>query len=145
MTNTDRADQLATLFERIRSLDRAPAYAELLEHNLGFSHVKALHLISSHTEVAMKDLAAWLRIAPPSVTTLVRRLEEVGLVERVRSESDSRVWLLRLTPYGRDLSERMRRRRLEHMGRLLATLAPGDQALLLDLLGRAVAAAEREE
>jgi DNA-binding MarR family transcriptional regulator len=46
------------------------------------------------------DLAARLQLAQSTVTELVKRAEDVGLVEREWSDEDGRVALLRLTPEG---------------------------------------------
>src|SRR5438309_12062613 len=46
------------------------------------------------------ELAERLQLAQSTVTELVRRAEETGLVEREQSASDGRVAHLRLTPEG---------------------------------------------
>jgi DNA-binding MarR family transcriptional regulator len=46
------------------------------------------------------DLARRLQLAQSTVTELVKRAEDVGLVERQWSDADARVALLRLTPEG---------------------------------------------
>src|SRR5437763_16816373 len=46
------------------------------------------------------ELAERLQLAQSTVTELVSRAEEVGLVERAQSDSDGRVTDLRLTPEG---------------------------------------------
>jgi DNA-binding MarR family transcriptional regulator len=46
------------------------------------------------------ELAKQLQLAQSTVTELVSRAEEVGLVEREQSNSDARVANLRLTPEG---------------------------------------------
>jgi DNA-binding MarR family transcriptional regulator len=46
------------------------------------------------------ELAQRLQLAQSTVTELVRRAEEVGLVQRERSEADGRVALLSLTEEG---------------------------------------------
>jgi DNA-binding MarR family transcriptional regulator len=46
------------------------------------------------------DLAERLQLAQSTVTELVRRAEEVGLIQREPSAKDGRVALLRLTPEG---------------------------------------------
>ena len=46
------------------------------------------------------ELADRLQLAQSTVTELVRRAEEAGLVEREQSEQDGRVAHLRLTPEG---------------------------------------------
>ena len=46
------------------------------------------------------ELAERLKLAQSTVTELVRRAEEVGLVERTQSQADGRVAYLELTPEG---------------------------------------------
>jgi DNA-binding MarR family transcriptional regulator len=46
------------------------------------------------------ELAERLQLAQSTVTELVRRAEDVGLVERERSPNDGRIAFLRLTPEG---------------------------------------------
>src|SRR5438128_9787984 len=46
------------------------------------------------------ELAARLQLAQSTVTELVRRAEETGLVDREQSHTDARVVHLRLTPEG---------------------------------------------
>jgi DNA-binding MarR family transcriptional regulator len=46
------------------------------------------------------ELARQLQLAQSTVTELVSRAEEIGLVERERSSEDGRIAFLRLTPEG---------------------------------------------
>jgi DNA-binding MarR family transcriptional regulator len=46
------------------------------------------------------ELAQQLQLAQSTVTELVSRAEEIGLVERERSSEDGRIAYLRLTPEG---------------------------------------------
>jgi DNA-binding MarR family transcriptional regulator len=46
------------------------------------------------------ELAQQLQLAQSTVTELVSRAEEIGLVERERSSEDGRIAHLRLTPEG---------------------------------------------
>src|SRR5205814_9572970 len=52
------------------------------------------------------ELAERLQLAQSTVTELVRRAEEVGLLERERSPDDGRIAFLRLTPEGERRLER---------------------------------------
>ena len=51
------------------------------------------------------ELAARLRVEPPTVTKMLRRLENCGLVERRRDTGDARSFRVYLTEAGRDLRE----------------------------------------
>jgi len=52
------------------------------------------------------ELAERLHLAQSTVTELVSRAQEAGLVDREQSQSDARVAHLRLTPEGEDRLER---------------------------------------
>lgn len=142
MTIQNRAEHLALLFERVRSLYTLPAFTELMHLNLSFSHLKTLRHVAHNGPVSMKELAEVLHMTPPSVTALVRRLEQTGLLERCRHASDSRIWLVRLTDQGSTLMATIHRQRVQLMQQLIETLHPDEQQLLLDLLERAVTTAE---
>jgi DNA-binding MarR family transcriptional regulator len=60
--------------------------------------IKGAPRLTEHATVT--DLAERLQLAQSTVTELVRRAEEVGLIEREPSAKDGRVVLLRLTPEG---------------------------------------------
>ena len=56
---------------------------------------------ADHSEQStVTELAERLQLAQSTVTELVRRAEEIGLVERERSSFDGRIAHLRLTPEG---------------------------------------------
>jgi DNA-binding MarR family transcriptional regulator len=56
---------------------------------------------ADHSEQStVTELADRLQLAQSTVTELVRRAEEIGLVERERSSVDGRIAHLRLTPEG---------------------------------------------
>ena len=55
------------------------------------------------------DLVRALRLDPSTVTRMVGRLEEQGVVSRVASPRDGRAVIISLTPHGRDLQGDVRR------------------------------------
>src|ERR1041384_586556 len=56
---------------------------------------------NGHESSTVTELAERLQLAQSTVTELVSRAEEIGLVERAQSDSDGRVTNLRLNPEGR--------------------------------------------
>ena len=78
------------------------------------------------------QLASRLRLAQTTVTDLVSRAEDVGLIERERSATDARVSLLRLTAEGeRRLARSIRahaseRERLREMLQQMSTTPPSE-------------------
>jgi DNA-binding MarR family transcriptional regulator len=101
-----------------------------------------LEWVASHPRCSLQDLADGLGLTPPTVSVGVRRLEEIGLLERHPDPEDGRAWQLDLTAQGAALWQRVQRYRSEKTRRLLAGLMPEEQQTLLALLERALDAAE---
>jgi DNA-binding MarR family transcriptional regulator len=55
---------------------------------------------AANQQSTVTELSERLQLAQSTVTELVRRAEETGLVERERSSVDGRIAYLRLTPEG---------------------------------------------
>ena len=77
------------------------------------------------------ELAVIEGVAQPSMTILVNRLEQSGLVERRRDPGDQRVVLVALTDAGRDYRLQRRRSWAEEFFRLIEKLPEDELAALL--------------
>ena len=82
----------------------------------------------------LTELSERLLIRPPSVTGLVDRLERGGLVIRDAAPNDLRAKVLRLTPKGRQLVERVLKGHAGQIERVLAGLTAAEQRELHRLL-----------
>jgi len=69
------------------------------------------------------ELSERLQLAQSTVTELVRRAEDAGLIEREPSESDGRVAYLRLTAEGERRLERVAEKLTVERARLQETIA----------------------
>jgi DNA-binding MarR family transcriptional regulator len=77
--------------------------AEAGHEGITRSHLTVLQPLLRRPEGArLTDLAAWAHIAKPSMTYLVRNLEERGYVERTPDPVDGRAQQVRLTERGQD-------------------------------------------
>jgi len=54
------------------------------------THFDVLMYIAEKGEVTMKSIASWLHITPPSASSLIEKLVEKKLVNRIQSDSDRR-------------------------------------------------------
>ena len=68
------------------------------------------------------ELAAAEQVRPPTITSLVRGLEEDGLVRRAAHPDDGRAVRVRATARGERLMRRARARRVENVAALLEPL-----------------------
>ena len=77
------------------------------------------------SEVAQRE-----RIQRPTVTRLLARLEQAGLVQRTPDPADRRSSLLSSTPAGHELMEELRTRKTAYLARRLERLDPEERATL---------------
>lgn len=82
-----------------------------LEGELTPSQLSALSSIERHGPVQLSELAAIERVQPPSMTKIVAKLEEHGLVERSSDPADRRVSLVRASAAGERALRRSRSRK----------------------------------
>ena len=79
----------------------------------------------------MSDLAECAQTSQASLTGIIDRLEEHGLVERVRSRDDRRVVEVTLTPAGGEETRRVRSMILDSLDLVLTPLATQERQQLL--------------
>lgn len=110
-----RASQLARKFadEALSSFDVTPA-----EYNL-------LRIVERHKGVTASEAQERLMVAAPSITQLVRSLEQKKFLRRERSVSDARVQHLYLAGEGKNLLSRAR----AEIRKRSAALLPEEPAL----------------
>lgn len=94
------------------------------------SQLSALTSLSLHGPMSLGELAAVEQVAPPSMTRIAGRLEEMGLLERRGDASDRRVARVTVTASGNELLEETRTRRDLFIARRLAALSEADQEKL---------------
>jgi DNA-binding MarR family transcriptional regulator/N-acetylglutamate synthase-like GNAT family acetyltransferase len=78
------------------------------------------------------DLSRGLGLDPGYLSRTLARLEQQGLVEKIRSEADGRRRLLSLTPAGKDAFSLLDARSREEVAEMLGGLSEGEQQRLLD-------------
>ncbi|WP_179400653.1 MarR family winged helix-turn-helix transcriptional regulator [Burkholderia guangdongensis] len=85
------------------------AYKPLLDKlSLTYPQYLAMLVLWERDDLAVKDIAARLDLDSATVTPILKRLEALGYVERVRSAADERVVFVRLTADGAALKDTAR-------------------------------------
>ena len=90
----------------------------------------ALATVERHGPMTPSELATRERIQRPTVTRILARLEEAGLVLRTPDPHDRRSSLVTATAEGRALLEELRTRKTAYLARRLEGLSPEDRATL---------------
>ena len=103
--------------------------------------LSALSVIVFAGPVTLGDLASAEQVRPPTMTRLVRALENAGLVRRETDPNDGRVVRLRSTAKGERLLYAGRARRVQRLSEPIAELGAADHDTLTraaDILSRVV-------
>ena len=103
------------------------------------SMLSALSSIERLGPLSLGDLASAERVTPATLSVIVGRLERAGLIERESDPADGRVVLVSVSPHGKRLMERSRRRKTAYLARGLERLDTSDR----EALARALPALER--
>jgi DNA-binding MarR family transcriptional regulator len=142
-----RAPALDRIVDRAGSLFRllhASQTQDWLTVDLTMPQLKALMCVAHASGAATSgQIAHGLGVGLSTVTGIVDRLCEHGLVARREDPEDRRITRVVPTPQGRELVERLLQYRNERMLAILSRLAPDQLAVVEQALGYLVGAAEQ--
>lgn len=65
---------------------------------------KYLQALDIDPPLTMTDLADQFLLAKPTVTNMVNKFKKAGLIKRIRSKTDQRIYYLNLTPLGQTMA-----------------------------------------
>jgi DNA-binding MarR family transcriptional regulator len=112
-----------------RAVLRATRTAEGLPE-LPEAQIELLRVLTADGPLAPREVAARLRIAPSTVSNLVKALTTAGLVERTADPDDARAVVLTASARALDLLARYDRASASALARAVAELPPADRATL---------------
>ncbi len=123
-------EELFRLLARLRRAVRRRAGRPVELEALTGAQLELVRLVRRQPGLAVAEAAAELRLAPNTVSTLVRQLRRQGLLRRSVDANDRRVARLDLSPGIRRKVDAWRDRRLEAVGAAIAALPTADQRRL---------------
>jgi DNA-binding MarR family transcriptional regulator len=97
---------------------------------------KVLFRLTREPGLRQIELADMLDIEPITLSRIVDRLEEGGLVERVSDPADRRAWRLHVTPRAQPLVEKLRAIADEMIAEAFAGIDPKEIEITREVLGR---------
>jgi MarR family transcriptional regulator, organic hydroperoxide resistance regulator len=112
------------------------------DFQLNPAQVHLLLNLEPEVGVPMSELAEALACDASYITSLVDKVEDRGLVQRLPSPADRRVKLISLTPEGVDTRERLLER-CSQPPPFIAALSDTDKTALRDIFLRATQAAQK--
>jgi len=86
--------------------------------------------------ITQMQLCEHLKCEPPTVTNMVKSLEQNGFIYRKRDDQDARVMRIFLTEKGKELEKPVRLKWKQHQDNLLQPISAEERLILRDLLKR---------
>ena len=102
------------------------------------SQLSLLLSLSEHPGCRVQDTAERLELTAPTISIGVRRLENMGLVQRGADPDDQRAVCLYLSPQGRKIASKARSLRAAKLETMLSPLTMDEQESLLEMLEKVV-------
>jgi len=135
LTSAQLADQLRVAIARLsRRLRQTRPMGELTQNQ-----ISVLASLEHAGALTPRELAEAERVQPPTMTKVLARLEERGLVQRAPHPTDGRQVLLSNTEAGRAVLNEQRRMKAEWLTARLGQLSQADR----DVLGQAAEILDR--
>ncbi len=119
--------------------------AEVHHHEkTGLRHLEFGVMVRLHDTPGLdqNSLADWMTLDRTTISTLVFRLEQQGLIERAVNGADRRARMLRLTPVGKALHDRVRPKSQAAQDRILDVLTAAERRAFVEMLDRVIEANE---
>ena len=132
--------RFAELMKRVRRLGLDSLNAA--ESAASPAQMTLIDWIAAHPGCGVQDIAAGLRLAPPTISISVKRMQQNGVVERKPDPADARAVQFTLTRRGQDIYDMHQAYQKRKFQQLLSGLSPQEQETLIALLERALQSAE---
>jgi len=114
---------------------RCAGTGRMVKAGISMTHLHILWVLEHHGELPMSRLADLLDVSLSNATGLVDRMEERGLVERIRVPDDRRVVIVRASTQGAQIRDEIEALKQDRMRSVLSRLTPKQLDRVLRALG----------
>ena len=114
---------------------RCAGTGRMVKAGISMTHLHILWVLEHHGDLTMSRLAEMLDVSVSNATGLIDRMEERGLVERVRVPDDRRVVIVRASADGARIRDEIEALKQDRMRSILGRLGPDQLSRVLSALG----------
>jgi DNA-binding MarR family transcriptional regulator len=122
--------------DKVSSKMRRDYSESLRELNLYVGQDNLLARLWAGDGITQMQLCDHLKCEPPTVTNMVKSLEQNGFIVRKRDERDGRVMRIYLTDEGKELEKPVDFKWKQQQEKLLNSISPEERIVLRDLMKR---------
>lgn len=113
-----------------------------LDYEISFPQMELIGFVKRFPNCRVQDIADGLGITPPSVSVGLKRLEKAGWLERHPDPQDRRATCISLTHKSNEMLQRVKSAQSKGIQQFLIGLSPDEKDQLIELLEKAITAAE---
>lgn len=113
--------------------------------SISYLHLATLRYIEEEKQPLMREIAHYLRVSPPSATSLVNTLVKQGEIRRVADAHDRRAVRLSVTTQGRKTLENGARRKHDMLRHAIKDLSDRERAALKKILEKIIRTSSIEQ
>jgi len=114
---------------------RCAGTGRMVKSGISMTHLHILWLLEHHGDLPMGRLAELVDVSLSNASGLIDRMEERGLVERIRVPDDRRVVLVRVSPEGERMRDEIEAIKQDQMRSILGKLDVDQLTRLLGAVG----------
>lgn len=94
---------------KLNILHRINIHKQAVKNGLYLGQLPILEYVERHEKCTQREVADYMKVSPPSIATSVKRMQKVGLLDKVADKSDLRYNRLTVTEKGREISQKCRK------------------------------------
>jgi DNA-binding MarR family transcriptional regulator len=114
---------------------RCAGTGRMVKSGISMTHLHILWLLEHHGDLTMGHLADLVDVSLSNASGLIDRMEERGLVERIRVPDDRRVVLVRVSPEGARMRDEIEAIKQDQMRSILCNLDVDQLTRLVGAVG----------
>lgn len=126
--------QLVEFYEKISSWEQDVVKSS----GLSTAQMHTIEIVGHSVSLRMKELAGKMGVTTGTLTVMIDRLEEQGLLRRTPHETDRRSWLVELTEEGSALFDQHHQYHLRLTEEITAPLSSQEQEMFTVILEKIV-------
>ena len=134
-TSDPLVDSIVGELHRMIGSLRCAGTGRMVKAGISMTHLHILWVLEHHGDLTMSRLAEMLDVSFSNATGLIDRMEERGLVERVRVPDDRRVVIVRASADGARIRDEIEALKQDRMRAILGRLGPDQLTRVLAALG----------
>jgi len=143
VTPKNTLDRIVETAIYLQTESRRLAREQCARHGITATQLNVLKLLQTVGDLSLSEVSKRMASTNSTVTGIIDRMVAAGLVAREQSVDDRRVWMIRLTPEGRAMANKVDVAPWEILREAVMALPPAELGQLITTLAKVADSVER--